>query len=355
MKIGGKVFCKNEIRKRVGDMTQIAGIRKMKFADGKAKDLSCFEVNTGGGLEYTVLADRGLDITLARYKGTAISYLSKTGFANPSFYNESKVEGFLRVFSAGLLTTCGYTYMGAPCEVDGKCYGLHGRATGIPAEKLCYSTQWNKSDYLMSISGEMRESIVFGENILLQRMIKSRAGENVICIEDNFINDGFIKTPLMLLYHINFGFPLLSGNTEVFIPAMQTKQFNAQAGKSDYMKLEEPRAGFTEKVFYHDMYADKDGSVGVGMFNPTLEDAFGAYIKFNKKQLPVLTQWKQMGEQDYVLGLEPGTNKTLGYAHAKEHEKIIMLEPGEKYPVRIEIGIIETLESWKEFKQAFSY
>lgn len=354
MKISGKEFCKNDIRKRVGDMTQIAGIRKMKFADGKAKDMSCFEVNTGGGLEYTVLADRGLDIALARYKGTAMSYLSKTGFANSTFYNEKDVEGFLSVFSAGLLTTCGYTYMGAPCEVDGKCYGLHGKATGIPAEKLCYSTDWDKSDYLLSISGEMRESVVFGENILLNRNISSKAGENVICIEDNITNDGFMKTPLMLLYHINFGFPLLSSDTEVFIPAVKTEQFNEQAGKSDYSKLEEPQAGFKEKVFYHDMYADKDGNVGVGIYNSSIEDAFGVYIKFNKEQLPVLTQWKQMGEQDYVLGLEPGTNKTLGYAHAKENEKIIMLEPGEKYPIKIEIGVIENLQKWKEFKQEFS-
>lgn len=350
MRINGKEFCRDDIRQRVGDMAQIAGIKKMQFAEGKAKNLGCFEVNTGGGLEYTVLAERGLDIALARYKGTAFSYLSKTGLVHPSFYKEHEAEGFLQAFYAGLLTTCGYTYMGAPCIADGKCYGLHGRATGIPAVHLCSWEEWSNEEYMMSISGEMRESIVFGENIRMRRKITSIAGKNVIHIEDNVVNDGFEKTPLMMLYHINLGFPLLCEDTEVFIPAAKTEQYNVQAGKSDYMKIEKPQVGFEEKVFYHDLNTDSSGNTAVGLYNPSLRDAFGVYIRFNKNQLPVLTQWKQMGQQDYVLGLEPGTNKTLGYAHAREHEKLVMLEPGDNYGFNLEIGMIENLEEWTKFK-----
>lgn len=355
MKISGKEFSRNDIRLRVGTMGQIAGIRKMQFTEGKAKNLSCLEVNTGGGLEYTVLADRGLDIALARYKGTAFSYLSKTDFVNPAFYEEKNAEGFLQVFSAGLLTTCGYTYMGASCEENGKHYGLHGKATGIPADQVCSDMTWHDDAYHMCIRGEMRESIVMGENMLMQRQISSMAGENVICIEDNIINDGFQKAPLMMLYHINFGFPLLSEEAEIFIPAYKTEQYNEQTGKSDYIKIEKPQADYTEKVFYHELKSDQDGGTAVGLFNSSLGDAFGTYIRFNKKQLPVLTQWKQMGEQDYVLGLEPGTNKTLGYMNAKEHENLIMLEPGERYHIQIEVGIIENQKDWDKFKKEFSF
>jgi hypothetical protein len=353
MRIDGREYSKQDVRKRVGDMEQIAGVRKMQFAEGKAKNLSCYEFNTGGGLEYTILADRGLDIALARYKGYAFSYCSKTGFAQPCFYSENKAEGFLRVFGAGLLTTCGYTYMGAPCEVNGKNYGLHGKATGIPADQLCARAMWIEDEYEITVSGAMRESIVFGENVVLQRKISSLAGQNVIYIDDVLKNEGYQPTPLMMLYHINFGFPFLSEETELYIPAIRTEPTCGNEDRSEYLKIERPQENYVERVYYHDIQSHLDGSTVVGLFNPELNDPFGVYIRFNKHQLPVLTQWKQMGEQDYVLGLEPGTNKTLGYRHAKEHERLIILEPEEEYHIHAEIGIIETQQSWEKLKKEF--
>ena len=156
-----EVWNQSFIRQRVGDMQQVAGIRKMQFCEGRAKGSTALEVNTGGGLNYTVLGDRGLDIAFASYKGAGFSYLSKTGIAAPDFYIEDGVKGFLRVFNAGLLTTCGYTYMGAPSEMGGNSYGLHGRATGLPAEGLKHSAAWQGDDYILTIEGNMRESIVF--------------------------------------------------------------------------------------------------------------------------------------------------------------------------------------------------
>lgn len=353
MRVDGKEYSKADVRKRVGAVEQIAGARKMQFAEGKAKNLCCYEVNTGGGLEYTVLADRGLDIALARYKGYSFSYYSKTGFAQPCYFTEDEAEGFLRVFGAGLLTTCGYTYMGAPCEVNGKQYGLHGRATGIPADQLCTHTIWKEDEYEISISGAMRESIVFGENIMLLRKITSLAGQNVIHIDDVIKNEGYQPTPLMMLYHINFGFPFLSEEAELYIPAIRTEPTCGNEDRSDHLKIERPQANYVERVFYHDMRSNLDGSTVVGLFNPELKSPFGVYVRFNKKQLPVLTQWKQMGEQDYVLGLEPGTNKTLGYKHAKDHEELIILEPDKEYHIQIEIGIIETQQSWEKLKREF--
>jgi hypothetical protein len=353
MKVNGREYSKADVRKRVGDMEQIAGARKIQFAEGKAKNLCCYEVSTGGGLEYTVLADRGLDIAFARYKGYAFSYYSKTGFAQPCYFTENNAEGFLRVFGAGLLTTCGYTYMGAPCEVDGKHFGLHGRATGIPADQLSAKAMWVDDEYEISISGAMRESIVFGENVVLQRKITSLAGQNAIYIDDVLKNEGYQPTPLMMLYHINFGFPLLSEETELYIPTIQAGPDCGKEDRLDYLKMERPQANYIEKVFYHNVQSNFDGNTIVGLFNPQLNDPFGVYIRFNKKQLPILTQWKQMGEQDYVLGLEPGTNKTLGYHHAKEHEKLIILEPVEEYHIQIEIGIIETQQNWEKLKNEF--
>ncbi len=341
-----EVLNKSFIRQRVGDMQQIAGIRKMQFCEGRAKGSTAFEVNTGGGLAYTVLADRGLDIAFASYKGAGFSYLSKTGIASPAFYIEDGVKGFLRVFHAGLLTTCGYTYMGAPSEVDGKAYGLHGRATGIPADELNYSSEWQGDEYVLSVEGKMRESVVFGENIVLNRKIVSTAGNNAIRITDKIINEGFAPSPVMVLYHINFGYPLLDEGAEVFIPAAETESADPSYRDDVYAQVEPPQEGYCERVFYHTLKSDQANNTMAGIFNKIGDNGFGVMIRFNRDELPMFTQWKQMGQQDYVMGLEPGTNRTQGVKTVSENEKICMLAPGEVKTHEIEIKICESYETW---------
>lgn len=56
-------------------------------------------------------------------------------------------------------------------------------------------------------------------------------------------------------------------------------------------------------MFYHNLKAKLDGSTRVALLNKKLELA--VVIQFNKKQLNNFTQWKQMGEGEYVLGIEP--------------------------------------------------
>ena len=75
---------------------------------------------------FTVVKDRALDIAWASYKDTALSFITPNGIVAPAFF-ESQGNGFLRSFYAGLLTTCGLSYIGTPCEDEGETLGLHGR------------------------------------------------------------------------------------------------------------------------------------------------------------------------------------------------------------------------------------
>ena len=51
------------------------------------------------------------------------------------------------------------------------------------------------------ISGKVRETKFFGENLVLRREIKSYIGENRIQIYDRIMNEGFQRQPFMILYH----------------------------------------------------------------------------------------------------------------------------------------------------------
>jgi hypothetical protein len=113
MKIGDKEYTRAQILERVGSINQLAGTRHYILNDGRSKGIAAVDVDTGSGLRFTVLPDRGLDISLAAFKGTSLVYLTPNGEVNPAFY-EPQGPGWLRTCFAGLLTTCGLTYFGAP-------------------------------------------------------------------------------------------------------------------------------------------------------------------------------------------------------------------------------------------------
>src|SRR5665647_3876852 len=163
--IYGREMTRSEVMKRVGDISQITGAKQYILQSGKAKGVAAIEVKTGSGFSFTVLPDRGLDVAWADYRGIAVGFISKTGVVSPAFYDNRESE-FLRSFYGGLVTTCGLTYMGAACFDQGENLGLHGRINNTPAEDISVYNEWENDEFIIKIRGKMRESRVFGENIV---------------------------------------------------------------------------------------------------------------------------------------------------------------------------------------------
>jgi hypothetical protein len=337
----GREFSRRELMKRVGDISQIAGAKQYTLESGKAKGVHAIDIKTGAGLSFTVLPDRGIDIAWADYKGIALGFISKTGIVAPHFC-DSAGNGFLKSFYGGLLTTCGLTFMGAACVDEGKALGLHGRASNTPAEDICVSNEWDKDDFVMKIRGRIRESVMFGENITLTREIVARLGENRLAIRDVIENCGFESQPLMLLYHCNFGYPILDSETKLILPqgTIKARDNEAEKGIKEFDKFSEPRHGYSEQVFYHDHDIKEDGKVTVALFNKNLcNSGLGIYLKYSKKQLPYFIEWKQIGEGDYVVGLEPATWYPEGRNEARKRGELRFIEPGEIMEFDVEIGV----------------
>ena len=96
------------------------GANAYTFSQGKTAGVKAIDVKTGGGLEFTALEGKALDIAYLSYKGTNISFLSKTGIvAAPYYHDDGGVNSFLQGFHGGMLTTCGLTQSGAPCQDEG--------------------------------------------------------------------------------------------------------------------------------------------------------------------------------------------------------------------------------------------
>lgn len=350
MYLYGKEIKKSDLMKYVGDISMIADAREGILTSGKADGVRVIDVKTGGGLSFSVLPGRGMDIAWAEYKGMPVSYISKTGVVHPSYYNKEGFE-FLRNFFCGLVTTCGLTYFGAPCVDEGEELGLHGRISNTPAEDVSVIKEWGGDEFIIRIRGKVSESSVFHENLVLTREITTKLGAKSIYIKDTVENKGFDEQPLMLLYHCNFGYPIVSEHTVLLEPDGTAVRARDEAGDMDkYDRFQKPSHGYAEQVFYHELPKTDGPHTYSCLFNEEL--SIGAYVKFNKEQLTHFGEWKMMGEGDYVVGLEPCTWYPEGRAKARKKGELNMILPQEVKTFEMEIGIIEKKEEIEEIGQS---
>jgi hypothetical protein len=112
----------------------------------------------------------------------------------------------------------GLSQVGSPGKDSEGVYGLHGRIHHTPGRQISCWSEWEGDEYVMKLRGVMEETSIFGERLRLTRMIMSRLGDNRITIQDTVENAGFHPAPHMMLYHFNFGFPLMAEDTTVMIP-----------------------------------------------------------------------------------------------------------------------------------------
>lgn len=348
--MSSEVSGKRKLLRYVGDISQLFGVKEYTLRGGRADGVRAIDVRNGSGLEFTVVADRCMDISNLSFKGVNFSFISKTGVVAPQYFEEPGI-GFARSFFGGFLTTCGLSNVGAPCMDEGMAFGAHGRISNIPAEQLYAGVEWDNDMPVMKLRGQMREARLVGENLYLKREYICKYGENKFYINDVVENYGFRKEPLMILYHFNLGYPLLCPDSYFVAPSEDIipKNEDAASGIKEHNKFHEPVPGYREQVFYHKLKSDAEGKTCAALINPVLE--LGVVIRFNTRQLNKLTQWKMMAEGDYVLGIEPCNCFGDGRAKARETGTLEFIEPGEKRHFNLEVEVLEGMESIRKFEE----
>ena len=69
-KVFGREYTRDELLRRIGDISQVGGVNSVILDDGSARGVRAAEFKTGSGLNFTVLLDRGLDIAEAIRSGS---------------------------------------------------------------------------------------------------------------------------------------------------------------------------------------------------------------------------------------------------------------------------------------------
>ncbi len=318
-------------RPELGDVGQLAGGRCIRLADGSEDGVRAIDVRVAGGIHALVIADRGLDIGPAWYGGYPLAWQSPTGIVHPSYFRD---DVWLRSFHGGLLFTAGLQNVGKAVKDGDVEHGMHGRLSNLPARNVSVDTVEDDRGLAVIVRGDVREATVYGVDLVLRRTIRFFVGEPMIELEDEVENRGFARAPVFLLYHVNFGYPVVSATSRLFGPPADVVGWDetSHAAESEHASFERPTRGFPVQVFEHRIAASGADRVRIGIANPAFEPSagIGAAVEYDRRRLPRLWQWRMLGEGMYVTGIEPANCGMSGRVAEREAGVVDELDPGER-------------------------
>ena len=309
---------------------------------GPSDGVELLEIDNGV-CRLVVCPTRGMGIHHVECGDWRIGWNSPTcGPVHPKFVplTDPSGMGWLEGFDE-LLCRCGLVSNGSP-EFNSQgalVYPLHGRIANLPASDISIEADADKRE--LRVSGTVDESRLFSHHLQLRSTLVLRPGERSFRIEDCVANLSGRPAEMELLYHINFGPPLLEAGARLVVPAKTVVPWTAKFGESAdrWDAYGAPGVPPIEQVFFFDLLADSGGQTQTLLRNANGSKGIG--MRFNKQQLPRFIVWKHTAAlpDGYVTGLEPATNFPNVRTFEKEHGRVKELAPGETAQFEIEFDI----------------
>lgn len=328
-----------ELRQRTVDGRGLADIRLLQVEDGPGRGQRLLVVRNAAGIGFEIAVDRGFDISSATWRGINLGWNSANGMPwPPNSVDAEEGVGFYRNFD-GFLVTCGLDHIGGARRDNADRYihkhrkqvfnPLHGRISSQRATISGYGIDWNTDAPTIWAEGVVRQSSVFGENIVLRRRIAVEVFGQTIHIDDVVENRGFRPTPHAILYHLNFGYPFLDQATEISgdLSCDISLAFNGEDKR--------PRDNFVD--YYQEApIASNLSTASVELCNTTLLGGTHARLSFPRKALPSFGIWRAFQSGVYAVALEPARR----FDPDGTSDDSITLGAGEtaEYEIEIEIG-----------------
>ena len=269
---------------KINNSLQTGYIRRYTLTDGKENGLRVIEMNNGI-LRVLLNESKGLDIMQVWYKGVNMSFVSKNGFT-------AREVAFGKRFEGGMLYTCGLDSIGgrAGFEPHGLYHNTPALVTSVDHENL-------------QVTAEIEITALFGENLVMKRTITLSKENGDLQLEDTLVNRGAREENYCLLYHINFGYPMLDEGVEIAadLGDIVPRTPKAAENSSELVKFAGPMDNEEERCYF---LTNKGNTVSVT--NKKLGTR--ATVTYSKDTLPYLVQWNSPASQDYALGIEPATS-----------------------------------------------
>lgn len=195
---------------QVADLRQLASVRRITLDEGPERGVRALSFDTGGGLAFWVLADRSLDIGPLSFRGMPLAWQHPAGFIAPALHDAQADGGTgIQRSLSGFLVTCGLDNARQPKEG----LPLHGSLPLTPARVTACAEDWDRPDPLLFAQGEVTTAHLGGACFRLHRRIEAPVGGTSLTLTDRVENIGPEPAEMHILYHTNFGFPMVTEET----------------------------------------------------------------------------------------------------------------------------------------------
>lgn len=317
--------------KDLGIKSEIFSVENVILKGGKQEGTELLTIKSNN-FSIKLSPTRGLGVISVVGDGIRMGWDSPVNeIVNPKFINlESRSGlGWLDGFNE-MMVRCGFEWTGHAVQADGMIYTLHGRAQNTPVSKLIVTID-DKAPYTINVKGLIKENTFKKSNLETWVSLSYVPGTKEFIVHDTITNKGDYIKDYQIIYHSNYGTPILEEGAKFVAPVKEISPFNdyAQAGLKTWQTYLGPTKNFDEMVFNVYPYADEKGDTQVMVTNKAGDKAAG--IAFNVNQLPVLSLWKNTDtlKQGYVTGLEPGTSFAYPVTIEREQKRVRQLEPGQ--------------------------
>lgn len=334
-------------------------VKKETLVGGKQAGVDLVEVHNGQ-LTIRIIPTRGMNILDVTDGDLRLGWDSPVKeVVHPQFIDlESRGGlGWLEGFNEWLVR-CGLEFAGHPGtdefisntgEEATMDLTLHGKIGNIPASKVEILIDQDEP-YTIRVRGTVYESFFYGPKLQLVTELAIIPGESQFTVTDTVTNLGSQDQEFQLIYHTNYGSPLLEEGAKAHVAIKKLTPMNSHADESisDFATYKGPTTGFIEEVFLIYPLADDDGNTHVCLQNAAGDRA--ASVSWNTSELPYFTLWKNTASIDdgYVTGLEPATGFPFNRKVERKFGRVPKLKAGESRSFSLKYGILNGEEAVSE-------
>ncbi|MEJ5062348.1 aldose 1-epimerase family protein [Erwinia sp. MYb375] len=321
---------------------------------GKQEGSKVLTITTKNGLTISLSPTRGMDLLKVTGHGVRLGWDSPVKeVVNPANINlESRNGlGWLEGFNE-MMVRCGFEWTGHPVTKDGVIYTLHGKAGNTPASKVEVIVD-DKAPHEIRIRGLLKETTFKKANLETWTELRYVPGSDAFTVHDVLTNQADYPHDYQIIYHSNFGTPILEKDARFIAPLKSVSPFNdyAKKGLDGWNVYGAPTKDFDEMVFNLTPKADSNGKTVAAVINSKGDK--GASIEFDTHQLPLLTMWKNTDtlKQGYVTGIEPGTNYAYPVTIEKEQGRVKQLQPGQSTAFTLTYTLLKDASAVQKVEQ----
>ncbi len=314
-----------------------------------------------GVLSFTIIPTRGMNIWEAHCGDLRLGWDSPVQeIVHPQFVHlgERGGLGWLEGFG-GWMCRCGLASNGAPGtdyvrsntgSIVPVQLTLHGKVNYLPARSVEVEVTGDDPP-ILRIRGVVDETMMFGTQLRLTTEISSVVGSKSLEIRDTITNLGGSRQEFQILYHTNFGSPLLQEGSRFLAPLARVTPRDIQAAEgalTHWNLYIGPTPGYLEQVFFLKLLGNSKGMTETLLTNAA--GSRGTSLFFSLKELPYMSLWKNTAgsREGYVTGLEPATNYPNSRSFERDSGRVPVLQGGKSYHAALTITLHTDLAAVKK-------